>query len=54
MTTHCGECGSEKCNHDNCPECNPCQHCNGGDRTNKFYGYDEPVNHREESREENE
>lgn len=40
MTEHCGECGSRKCNHGNCPQCNPCQHCNGGDRDDKFFGYD--------------
>lgn len=41
MTTHCGECGSQMCNHGNCPECNPCRHCNGGDREDKFFGYHE-------------
>lgn len=38
MTTHCIECGSEKCSHGNCPECYPCHHCSGGDRNNKYYG----------------
>jgi hypothetical protein len=41
MTEHCGECGSRKCNHGNCPECNPCRHCDGGDRSDKFFGYDD-------------
>ncbi len=41
MTEHCGECGSRKCNHGACPECNPCRHCNGGDRQDKFFGYDD-------------
>lgn len=41
MTVHCVECGSQKCNHGNCPECYPCRHCNGGDRSNKFFGYDD-------------
>lgn len=36
-TSHCRECGSEVCGHGNCPECNPCQHCFGGDRSNKFF-----------------
>jgi len=40
MTEHCGECGSRKCNHGNCPECNPCRHCDGGDRSDKFFGYE--------------
>jgi hypothetical protein len=39
-TTHCRYCGSQMCNHMNCPECSPCRHCDGGDRSNKFYGYD--------------
>lgn len=46
MTEHCGYCGSQLCNHGNCPECNPCRHCYGGDRENKFFGYipeDDPV-----------
>lgn len=38
MTSHCRECGSEMCNHGNCPECRPCQHCYGGDRQNKWFG----------------
>ncbi len=42
MTTHCVECGSEMCNHGNCPECNPCRHCYGGDRSNKYFGQDDP------------
>jgi hypothetical protein len=42
MTEHCGQCGSRKCNHGNCPECRPCTHCDGGDRTDKFFGYDAP------------
>jgi hypothetical protein len=41
MTEHCGECGSRKCNHGNCPQCRPCTHCNGGDRTDKFFGYED-------------
>ena len=41
MTVHCGECGSRLCNHGNCPECNPCKHCGGGDRTDKYFGEDE-------------
>lgn len=41
MTEHCRECGSRKCNHGNCPECYPCRHCYGGDREDKFFGYDE-------------
>jgi len=42
MTTHCRECGSEVCDHGNCPECNPCRHCLGGDRSNKYFVEDEP------------
>lgn len=38
MTEHCRECGSQICNHGNCPECNPCNHCYGGDRTDKYFG----------------
>jgi hypothetical protein len=41
MTEHCGECGSEVCGHGLCPQCQPCTHCNGGDRGNKFFGYDD-------------
>ena len=41
MTEHCGECGSRKCNHGNCPQCSPCTHCNGGDRTDKFFRDDD-------------
>jgi len=42
MTEHCRDCGSEICNHGVCPECDrPCRHCPGGDRNNKFFGYDE-------------
>jgi len=41
MTEHCLECGSQLCNHGNCPSCCPCGHCDGGDRNNKFFGYDE-------------
>lgn len=41
MTDHCSECGSRLCGHGNCPECSPCSHCYGGDRADKFYGYDE-------------
>lgn len=41
MTTHCRECGSQMCNHGNCPECNPCRHCYGGDRSNKYFGEDD-------------
>lgn len=41
MTSHCRECGSRLCNHGNCPECAPCKHCDGGDRSDKFFGYDE-------------
>lgn len=41
MTSHCGECGSQICNHGACPECNPCRHCNGGDRTNKHFKEDD-------------
>lgn len=37
MTEHCLECGSRKCNHGACPECNPCRHCNGGDRMDKYF-----------------
>ncbi len=37
MTSHCRHCGSEICNHGNCPECHPCTHCNGGDRSNKAF-----------------
>ncbi len=40
MKTHCRECGSQTCNHGNCPQCRPCQHCDGGDRSDKFFGYD--------------
>lgn len=40
MTSHCSDCGSRVCGHDNCPQCNPCEHCNGGDREDKFYGYE--------------
>lgn len=47
MTDHCGECGSQLCNHGNCPECNPCKHCDGGDRDNKFYGYKQDGEERE-------
>jgi hypothetical protein len=44
MTAHCSECGSRLCNHGNCPECNPCKHCDGGDRMDKqFDGDDLPV-----------
>ncbi len=50
MTTHCGECGSRMCNHGNCPECSPCQHCFGGDRSDKFFGYDEDENEAYEER----
>lgn len=28
--------------HGSCPQCNPCRHCDGGDRNDKFFGYDEP------------
>lgn len=45
-TSHCRECGSEVCNHGNCPECRPCQHCYGGDRQNKYFPEDDE---REES-----
>lgn len=47
MTEHCGECGSRKCNHGACPECNPCRQCDGGDRSDKFFGYDEDGNERD-------
>jgi hypothetical protein len=40
MTEHCHHCGSRLCNHGNCPECNPCKHCNGGNREDKFFGYE--------------
>jgi len=40
MSEHCGNCGSRICNHGNCPECNPCRHCDGGDRGDKFFGYE--------------
>lgn len=46
MTQHCGSCGSQVCNHGHCPQCEPCQHCDGGDRDNKFFGYDEDGNER--------
>ncbi len=40
MSEHCNYCGSQICNHGNCPQCAPCQHCDGGDRNNKkFYEY---------------
>jgi len=48
MTSHCGHCGSRMCNHGNCPECSPCQHCYGGDRSDKFFGYEEEDNTYEE------
>lgn len=41
MTEHCNECGSRLCNHGNCPECNPCKHCYGGDREDKYFDHDE-------------
>lgn len=41
MTWHCNLCGSQLCNHGNCPECGPCKHCYGGDREDKFFGYDD-------------
>jgi hypothetical protein len=44
MTEHCGECGAELCGHGHCPRCQLCEHCNGGDRDNKFFGYDEDGN----------
>jgi hypothetical protein len=53
MTTHCGECGSELCNHGNCPECNPCRHCYGGDRQNKYFGEDDPRSERYEGQRSN-
>lgn len=37
MTEHCRECGSRICAHGNCPECRPCQHCSGGDRSDKYF-----------------
>lgn len=40
MTSHCRDCGSRICNHGACPECNPCRHCDGGDRHDKFFGDD--------------
>jgi len=50
MSDHCGECGSRMCAHGNCPECNPCRHCDGGDRNDKFFGYDEERNDLEDDR----
>ena len=44
---HCRECGSEVCGHGNCPECNPCKHCFGGDRQNKYFPEDDPEEERE-------
>ena len=42
MTEHCGDCGSRLCGHGRCPQCEePCKHCDGGDRHDKFFGYDE-------------
>jgi hypothetical protein len=41
MLDHCGYCGSRKCVHDCCPECNPCRQCNGGDKEDKFFGYED-------------
>ena len=41
MTEHCKGCGSQLCNHGNCPECSPCHHCTGGDRDNKYFGEEE-------------
>ena len=49
MTTHCRECGSRLCNHHNCPECSPCTHCNGGDRTDKFFGHENDPPYRDSS-----
>ena len=44
MTEHHGECGSRLCNHGNCLECSPCQHCDGGDdRHDKYFGEDEEL-----------
>lgn len=36
MSDYCRFCGSRLCNHGNCPECNPCRHCDGGGREDKF------------------
>ncbi len=41
MSSHCGYCGSRLCNHGACPECNPCRHCDGGEREDKFFGYED-------------
>lgn len=41
MSEHCPECGSRLCGHGACPECNPCPHCDGGDRGDKFFGYED-------------
>ena len=40
MTTGVNAALRKLCNHGNCPECSPCQHCFGGDREDKFFGYD--------------
>ncbi len=45
MTDHCGYCGSRLCNHGTCPECNPCRHCTGGDREDKFFGDEDSYDH---------
>jgi hypothetical protein len=43
MSEHCGYCGSQLCGHGQCPECNPCRECDGGDRGNKrFPDEDDP------------
>lgn len=54
MTSHCGECGSQLCNHGNCPECNPCRHCEGGDRSNKYFGEEEREEKQTDERQEEE
>ena len=48
MTEHCGTCGSEMCNHGNCPECCPCNHCSGGDIDNKYFGEAESYSENQE------
>lgn len=41
MTVHCHDCGSQLCNHGNCPRCRPCDHCDGGDKDNRYFGEDD-------------
>jgi hypothetical protein len=46
VTEHCGVCGSRLCGHGACPDSTcamyyACEHCNGGDPDDKYFGDDE-------------